>query len=515
MNNFTKTLLTACGVAVASSVITVGAFKASDSGLSRQADTDLSDNGRTDANGRFLTVAQSAALETDFTAAAESTINGVVSIKSYVTLRQRSTRQSTPFDDPFFEFFFGTPRRQQQQPQQQEQQPKEQPMGLGSGVIISADGHIVTNNHVIEGAERLEVTLNDNRTYDATVIGTDPTTDLALIKIEADSLHVIPMGSSDNLLVGEWVLAVGNPFGFTSSVTSGIVSAKARNISSATGAPGSGGIESYIQTDAAVNSGNSGGALVNLRGELVGINTAIYSQTGAYAGCSFAIPTSIVQKVTADLKQYGTVQRAMLGISFVELSPELIDEKKIKGVIAGIYVAEVSDLSAAREAGLREGDVITALNSYTTHSTAQLQEAITKFSPGDRVTITFIRDGQKHSAEAVLRNAQGTTATVREINPDNLGATFKSLTRERLNELQISAGVEVSSVDSEGPFAEQGMRPGFIVLAINQTRVSSPDEVKALARRILKADAGERVMFISGFYPGGRRAFYAIDLNRR
>ncbi len=222
-----------------------------------------------------------------------------------------------------------------------------------------------------------------------------------------------------------------------------------------------------------------------------------------------------MQKVTADLKQYGTVQRAMLGISFVELSPELIDEKKIKGVIAGIYVAEVSDLSAAREAGLREGDVITALNSYTTHSTAQLQEAITKFSPGDRVTITFMRDGQKHSAEAVLRNAQGTTATVREINPDNLGATFKSLTRERLNELQISAGVEVSSVDSEGPFAEQGMRPGFIVLAINQTRVSSPDEVKALARRILKADAGERVMFISGFYPGGRRAFYAIDLNRR
>lgn len=231
MNNFTKTLLTACGVAVASSVITVGAFKASDSGLSRQADTDLSDNGRTDANGRFLTVAQSAALETDFTAAAESTINGVVSIKSYVTLRQRSTRQSTPFDDPFFEFFFGTPRRQQQQPQQQEQQPKEQPMGLGSGVIISADGHIVTNNHVIEGAERLEVTLNDNRTYDATVIGTDPTTDLALIKIEADSLHVIPMGSSDNLLVGEWVLAVGNPFGFTSTVTAGIVSAKARSIS--------------------------------------------------------------------------------------------------------------------------------------------------------------------------------------------------------------------------------------------------------------------------------------------
>ncbi|MDE5719457.1 MAG: trypsin-like peptidase domain-containing protein, partial [Paramuribaculum sp.] len=258
MNNFSKTLLTACGVAVASSVITVGAFKASDSGLFRQADTDIAATVRPDASGRFLTVAQTAALETDFTSAAESTINGVVSIKSYVTLRQRATRQNTPFDDPFFEFFFGTPRRQQQQQQQQEQQqPKEQPMGLGSGVIISADGHIVTNNHVIEGAERLEVTLNDNRTYDATVIGADPTTDLALIKIEADSLHVIPMGNSDNLLVGEWVLAVGNPFGFTSTVTAGIVSAKARSISD--GRQGRMTIESYIQTDAAVNPGNSGG----------------------------------------------------------------------------------------------------------------------------------------------------------------------------------------------------------------------------------------------------------------
>ena len=459
--------------------------------------------------------------QADFIHASEQTVNGVVSVKSYATPPQsygnRHSGYSDQYTDPFFEFFFGGPRRRPvPQPEPERTKPRQRQIGLGSGVRISADGYIVTNNHVIEQAERLEVTLNDNRNFEATVVGADPTTDIALLKIDAPAdLHVIPMGDSENLHVGEWVLAVGNPFGFTSSVTSGIVSAKARNISSATGAPGSGGIESYIQTDAAVNSGNSGGALVNLRGELVGINTAIYSQTGAYAGCSFAIPTSIVQKVTADLKQYGTVQRAMLGISFVELSPELIDEKKIKGVIAGIYVAEVSDLSAAREAGLREGDVITALNSYTTHSTAQLQEAITKFSPGDRVTITFMRDGQKHSAEAVLRNAQGTTATVREINPDNLGATFKSLTRERLNELQISAGVEVSSVDSEGPFAEQGMRPGFIVLAINQTRVSSPDEVKALARRILKADAGERVMFISGFYPGGRRAFYAIDLNRR
>ena len=309
------------------------------------------------------------------------------------------------------------------------------------------------------------------------------------------------------------MLAVGNPFGFTSTVTSGIVSAKARNISSSTGAPATGGIESYIQTDAAVNSGNSGGALVNLRGELVGINTAIYSQTGAYAGCSFAIPTSIVQKVVADLKKYGTVQRALLGIRFAEVTPELIVEKAIKGTNRGIYVASVEDLSAAREAGLREGDVVVALDDYPTYSTAQMQEAITKFSPGDRVRISFLRDGRRMTANAVLRNAQGTTAAVRDISPDRLGATFKALSEERLAELQISAGVEVESVDADGPFASQGVRPGFIILGINQTRVASPDDVRTLATRILKADSRERVMFISGFYPGGRQAFYAIDLN--
>lgn len=458
--------------------------------------------------------------QADFIRASEQTVNGVVSVKSYATPRQNYGRgqqgYADPFSDPFFEFFFGGPGRQRvpQQPQQQEQ-PKQRQIGLGSGVIISADGYIVTNNHVIADAERLEVTLNDNRNFEATVVGADPTTDIALLKIEAPegALHVIPMGDSEHLHVGEWVLAVGNPFGFTSTVTSGIVSAKARNISTTTRTAATGGIESYIQTDAAVNSGNSGGALVNLRGELVGINTAIYSQTGSYAGCSFAIPTSIVQKVVADLKQFGTVQRALLGIRFVELSPELVAEKNIKGATAGIYVASVEDRSAAREAGLQEGDVVTAIDRYPTLSTAQMQEAITKFSPGDRVTVTYIRDGKQHTTQAVLRNAQGTTGTVRELNADKLGATFKALTRERLAELQISAGVEVESVDPDGPFAAQGMRPGFIILAINQARVGSPDDVRALARQILKADARERVMFISGFYPGGRQAFYAIDLN--
>ena len=325
----------------------------------------------------------------EFINAAESTVNGVVSVKSYATPRAQNYGYGNggfdPFDDPMFRFFFGEPQRT---PRQEQQQSEPVQMGLGSGVIISTDGYIVTNNHVIDGAERLEITLNDNRNYTATVIGNDPVTDLALIKIDAPDLHVIPMGDSEDLRVGEWVLAVGNPFGFTSTVTSGIVSAKARNISTATQSRPSGGIEAYIQTDAAVNRGNSGGALVNLRGELVGINTAIYSQTGTYAGCSFAIPTSIVQKVVADLKEFGTVQRAFLGISFLELSPELVAKENIKGAVRGIYVAEVQDRTAAREAGIQTSDVITDINGISVTGTARLQEIMARLSPGDRITIT-------------------------------------------------------------------------------------------------------------------------------
>jgi len=491
-------------------------------GLSMTACAQVADNNNTgnSADSIAAPIPSAVISQADFIRASEQTVNGVVSVKSFATPRQNYRRgqqspgYADPFSDPFFEFFFGAPRGRQQMPQEQ-QKPQQRQIGLGSGVIISADGYIVTNNHVIADAERLEITLNDNRNFEASVVGADPTTDIALLKIDAPAdLHVIPMGNSEHLHVGEWVLAVGNPFGFTSTVTAGIVSAKARNISSSTGTPGNGGIESYIQTDAAVNSGNSGGALVNLRGELVGINTAIYSQTGAYAGCSFAIPTSIIQKVVADLKQYGTVQRALLGIRFIELSPEFIAEKNIKGVNAGIYVDSVEDRSAAREAGLQSGDIITALDAYPTLSTAQMQEAITKFSPGDHVSITYIRDGHTHTADAVLRNAQGTTATVRAANPDSLGATFKAISKERLAELEISSGVEVASVDPDGPFAAQGVRPGFIILAVNQTRVTSPDNIKAIARQVLKADSRERAMFISGFYPGGRQAFYAIDLNQ-
>ena len=447
----------------------------------------------------------------DFVRTAEQTVNGVVSVKSYATPQVRQQGYDNYSNDPLLEFFFGQPR-QRQSPRRQQEQPRQQQLGLGSGVIISDDGYIVTNNHVIADAERLEVTLNDNRNFPATVVGTDPTTDLALIKIDAPQLHVIPMGNSEDLRVGEWVLAVGNPFGFTSTVTSGIVSAKARNISTTTGMPSSGGIESYIQTDAAVNQGNSGGALVNLKGELVGINTAIYSSTGTYAGCSFAIPTSIVQKVIGDIKSYGTVQRAYLGIRFIELSPELINEKKLNGPTSGIYVAEIEERSAAMAAGLAEGDIITAINGKPTRTTAEMQEVITHFSPGDEVNIEYYRDGKAYSVETTLRNNRGGVALTKTNDSGNLGAKMTAIDEETARRLQIRGGVALSDLDSDGLLARAGIREGFIILGVNGQRVSKPEQINSMARAIMQAQGGDKVLFISGIYPTGKAAYYAVAL---
>lgn len=466
-----------------------------------------SGNGR-QAGGRVI-------YQDDFTNTAAATVNGVVSVKSFATPRQSyGNRGYDPFfEDPFFEFFFGSPRGDNRRQQPAQPKAESRQIGLGSGVIISADGYIVTNNHVIDQAERLEVTLNDNRNYTAEVIGTDEVTDLALIKIDApDDLHVIPFGDSESLLVGEWVLAVGNPFGFTSTVTAGIVSAKARNISAQFG-QGARGIESYIQTDAAVNSGNSGGALVNLRGELVGINAAIYSSTGNYAGCSFAIPTSIVKKVISDLRQFGAVQRAYLGISFRELTPELVKEKNIKGTNSGIYVAEVQEHTAAAEAQLKEGDIIIALQNYPTLSTAQLQEAITKFSPGQQVAVTYIRDGKQYVTNVTLRNNQGNTSVTRPDTPESLGAEMADADEALLKSLGLSHGVSVKSVDPDGRFAEAGMKKNFVILMINGQRIDSAETVNKLYKAIRQSDSRDKVMFISGVYPDGQQAYYAVPLN--
>lgn len=451
----------------------------------------------------------------DFVNAAESTVNGVVSVKSYATPAVRGYQGGgfDPFDDPFFQYFFGSPGGRRQQPQQPE--PRQQQVGLGSGVIISPDGYIVTNNHVIDGAERLEVTLNDNRNFAATIIGADPVTDLALIKIDnpGDSLHVIPMGNSEDLRVGEWVLAVGNPFGFTSTVTSGIVSAKARNISSTVGGGAGGGIEAYIQTDAAVNQGNSGGALVNLSGELVGINTAIYSRTGNYAGCSFAIPTSIVKKVVEDLERYGTVQRAFLGILFMELTPELIADKKIEGTTRGIYVAEVQDRSAALEAGIKPGDVIVFINGDIVSGTARLQEIMARCSPGDVIEIGLIRQGKPLTVSVTLRNRDGNVAVTGPETPMGvLGATFAAADPEQLQRLEISRGVAVT-LTGDGRMSQAGIRDGFIITSVNNMRVATPEDIEKIFTAIRDLGPGEdKVMFISGVYPTGKRAHYAVDL---
>lgn len=450
----------------------------------------------------------------DFTKAAEETVNSVVSIKSYNSARQQQRGGGyNPFEnDPFFEFFFGPQQRQAPRRQQEQREPEMRQSGLGSGVILTADGFIVTNNHVIDGADKLEVTLNDNRTFEASVIGTDPSTDLAVLKIDADSLHAIEIGESDNLKVGEWALAVGNPFGFTSTVTAGIVSAKARNISSLTGTRSQQGVESFIQTDAAVNPGNSGGALVNVKGELVGINTAIYSQTGNYAGNSFAIPTSIVRKVVDDLRTYGSVQRAILGLSYVELTPELAREKGITAKAEGLYVGEVMANSAAAEGGIEEGDLIVAINGHPTVNSGQLQEFMAQHRPGDKVTVTLYRDNKPLEVNVTLRNNRGDTAITKDADVSELGCSFKPVSAETLKQLGIPSGLQVTDI-KDGKFKKAGIRDGFIIVDINNSYVTKAEDVRKLFESIVSSDEYDHVMFISGVYPNSaRKVYYAVDL---
>ena len=458
-------------------------------------------------NGFVRTAARVPSVETDFTVAAEKTINAVVSVKTFVTPRMQQ-RSNDFFVDPF-EFFFGPGNGQQRRQQPQQQESKPQQLGLGSGVIITTDGYIVTNNHVIDGAEKVEVTLNDNSTFNAKIIGTDATSDLALLKIEAENLSPIVFGDSDGIKVGEWVLAVGNPFGFTSTVTAGIVSAKARSISQATHGR-SMGIESFIQTDAAVNPGNSGGALVNTNGELVGINTAIYSQTGNYAGYSFAIPSVLVKKIVDDIKQYGTVQRAVLGIQFTELTAEMAEEKNITATREGIYVAKVTDRGAAMEAGLKEGDVIIKINGNDVKNNGQMMEQMNKLRPGDVATFTYIRDNKTNTTKVTLKNNQGTTKITKASDVIDLGCTFK-LSAAKKRDLGISNGVEVVGLKA-GKFKEAGIKEGFVIVDINNAPVNSQEEVENIYNAIMKSTDTDKVMFITGIYPTGIKKYYAVDL---
>lgn len=459
-------------------------------------------------SGEFIRTAQSASFETDFTVAAEKTVNEVVCIKSYTT-RQQSYGNGGY--DPFgmFDFFFGQPQQrqpQQRQPHQGEREPVQS--GLGSGVIISEDGYIVTNNHVIDGADKLEVLLNDNSTYDAKIIGTDEATDLALIKIDARGLSAITFGDSESVKVGEWVLAVGNPFGFNSTVTAGIVSAKARSLNKG----GSMGIESFIQTDAVLNPGNSGGALVNLKGELIGINSAIYSNTGSYTGYSFAIPTTIVKKVMMDLKQYGTVQRAVLGCSVLDLDAKIAKEKDITATKTGVLVVSVNDRSTAKSLGLQPDDVITAINGVEVSTRAQLVEQINKFRPGDTITLTYYRNNKKESKQGTLLNTEGTTNITKKGDFTSLGCAFMKISNETKSHLGISTGVQVTGLKA-GLFKEQGIKDGFIITEINGQTVNSSDDVEYIYNQLMKSNDSDKVMFITGLYPTGKKQYYAVNLS--
>ena len=435
----------------------------------------------------------------DLTEAAEKTVHGVVHIKSTVRSRTQ-TYQEIP---DIFDYMFGArPRQRQYQTQPQ--------VGYGSGVILTSDGYIVTNNHVIEKADEIQVTLNDNRVFDATLVGADVNSDLALLKIEGDEFPVVPMGNSDDLKLGEWVLAVGNPFNLTSSVTAGVVSAKSRRIGIY---DAEGSIEAFIQTDAAINMGNSGGALVNVRGELVGINAALESPTGTYAGYGFAIPTTIVKKVVADLKEYGSVQRAILGIMGKDLSAMLqLEENKNKdfGSIDGVYIVELTDGGGAIAAGIEEGDVITAIDGKKVRTMTELQETVVQYRPGDKVTVTLLRNKKEKKVEVELKNSRGNTEIVKQADMEVLGAVFQEVPEQTRRQLNIGYGMQVSNVKN-GLMKDEGIQKGYIILKINNKQIRSIDDIEQAYKEA--SDSPDQVLFITGVYPSGRRANYAVNLS--
>lgn len=442
----------------------------------------------------------------DLTVAAEAAVNSVVYIKVVTQSKRQTITYSSPFDD-FFGDFFGNGGGQQRR---QVETPKQ--VGAGSGVILSSDGYIVTNNHVVANADELTVKLNDNREFKGRVIGADEDSDLALIKIEATGLPAITVGHSENLKLGEWVLAIGNPFSLTSTVTAGIVSAKARSM---TGSKTN--VASFIQTDAAINPGNSGGALVNVKGELVGINAMIYSQTGSYAGYGFAIPTTIMNKVVDDLKKFGSVQRALIGISGSDVT-NYIDSQKEKGkdvdlgTTNGVYVGEVSSDGAAAEAGLKEGDVITAVDGKEVTKFGELQEIMAGHRPGDKVTVSYLRDKKKQSATLTLRNIQGNTTAVTNLDTDVLGVGLRPLTDAEKKELSLSYGLVVTAV-KDGKFKDADITKGIIITRVNDKEMRTTDDFNdAVKAANLSSD---RVLWIRAKTQSGYNRSFTVELDEQ
>ncbi len=429
----------------------------------------------------------------NFVQAASLSTPAVVHIRTIYSGYTKSSRQNS-FED-FFRDYFG-----QGDSQQQGYRPSR---GAGSGVIMSADGYIVTNNHVIEDASEIEVLLNDNRTFEAEVVGTDPTTDLALLKVDSRNLPQITFGNSNNLQIGEWVLAVGNPFEFRSTVTAGIVSAKARNLNILRNPDGL-QIESFIQTDAAVNPGNSGGALVNLRGELVGINTAIATPTGTFAGYSFAVPATLVRKVVEDLKEFGAVQRALLGIRIGDVSADLAEREGLD-VLKGVYISSVGENSAADDAGLESGDVIVAIDGSPVGNVSELQELVALNRPGDEIDVTYIRGGNERVVSATLKNASGNMQMIAANESYEVGgAEFEEVSESLKGRLEIEGGATVKSL-GEGRFKEAGIKEGFIVTKIDKRPIRDLDDLTSSLRNL----QGDGVL-VEGIYPNGDKAYYGL-----
>ena len=443
----------------------------------------------------------------DLTYAAEKSLPSVVYIKSVINSKTQTVEYSDPFEDffsdPFGGFFGrgqggnnGTRKRQVQTPKR---------AAAGSGVIISADGYIVTNNHVVDGADELTVTLNENsKEYSARIIGADKTTDLALIKIDAKNLPAIVIANSDDVKVGEWVLAVGNPLGLNNTVTAGIVSAKARSMGQ--------GVSSMIQTDAAINQGNSGGALVNTRGELIGINAMIYSQTGSNIGYGFAIPTSIVNKAVDDFKKYGSYQRAMIGIQGMDVK-NYVDGMKDQdkdvqdfGTMEGIYVDKVVEDGAAADAGLQKGDVLTHIDGQKVKQFGELQAIIAQKRPGDKVKITYLRNKKEKTTTLTLKNEQGNTKVVKNADVDVLGIDVRPVTDSQKKQLEISYGLEVLKVNG-GKMKEAGVPKGFIIQVVNDQPMRSFDDLQQAVK-----DTKDQMLVIKGIFPTGKRGGFVVYL---
>jgi Do/DeqQ family serine protease len=438
----------------------------------------------------------------DFEKAAAAAVPSVVHIKTTMKFKDVAGKQQWGQDeDPFggmggdlFRRFFGEGEgRVIPQPDQK---------ASGSGVIISSDGYIVTNNHVVNGATNITVTLNNRRNYSAKVIGTDPNTDLALIKIDGKNLPVMPIGNSDDVKLGQWVLAIGYPLNLDVTVTQGIVSAKSRNIGINTQA--SAPVESFIQTDAAVNPGSSGGALVNTNGELIAINSAIASPTGSFAGYAYSIPSNLMKKVIGDIMKYGSVQRGYLGIS---MAPEGLDDAKKKELginndIDGVYVIDVDPHGAAGEAGLKKGDVIVKVNDQAVNSDARLAELIARQKPGDKVKITYVRGGEQHETDATLKNKLGSFASLNKAAVESLGADFSDVSKEDAAKLGISGGVVVNNIHDGVISNQTNMRPGFIITRVGDIPVHNVAELKEALNK-----QGSNFQ-IQGIYPGSDEVYY-------